>query len=715
MSILRDRYFAACRAEDIGDKIWARMETLAKRPHPCAPRWAAADLGYYGELNAQGATWLVTRGGMQGELARVRVNRARAMSKARQALVTGSRVSWGVRGRNDSAADAYSTALSKQLLLACWHYDGMSADDLLWEELAEVYGEGYAFVEWDRTRGPEVSDGITTARHGDIRTTLLPPWQVMVDLNRQSAQDQDWWFIRLDRPKADLAMLYRRIQVNGQWAEGDKAAEAIFDAPPVDRLMQGWSMASATWASGIADFAADDLSTTVHFIHRPTLAMPNGRHVIMLSKSVVLRDTSLIGPDGDYEALPVIRRAADERLATTFGYTSFFDVLGAQEILDAIDTTQSTSVTTFGNPILQIEQGSSIDPQDVTVFGRSIKVPQGGRGISYVTPPELAESHLKYRESLKEDQLQILSLNPDAVGNPDTAERNAQAQALSVSMAVQQAGPAVLSRRKSLTEWGNVYLTTLRKNVSDERLIRTVGAAEASLVADTKYWTGKKLGPVGGVIVEEVSPFESTPQGRQAILESYIAQGMQLSIEDQEQVRNTGRLESVLNPARDEKLLIQAENEMLLRGEMPVVHPTQNQPLHYKHNAAVLLSLTALKKPEVVRAVQQTLDARYAAYFGVPPVQYGPPGPDGQPTVLGQDPLYLDRQRFLMGQGPLPAPMPPPGMGPPGSGTPPPMPGEMSATEPPAPGAAVPGAPDVPLPDNPLSGQPLSLSAGPVQ
>ncbi len=704
-SLISRKYFACAPPKEVS-RIWARLDQLTSRPHPMAPKWMQADLHYFGERGPGGVTWGVTRGGLEGELAQVRVNYSRALVKAKISLITASQVSWSVRAKQDSAAASQATALSRALLEDVWSRYGLAAADVRWEELSQVYAEGHGFVEWDRTRGPDgLVDAANNTRRkaGDCRLTLLPPWLVITDNNRDSAEDQDWWYVRVDRPKADLVMLYQQL-ADGR--KGNDAAEAIYGVRDERRLR----------SYGFED--GQDLAGVVHFIHRPTVALPLGRHVAMLNGDVVLRDTPLFGDDGDYEQVPIIRRASDERVDTPFAWTSYWDTLGAQEILDCINTTQSTITTTYGNPILFKDAQSNWDTQNATVFGRSLTIPIGGKGAGFITPPELAESHLKYAESLQESQQKALSLNDASLGVSVGADKNAQADALAASMAVQAAGPAVLARRRSLSQLGLVWITTLRHNVTGQRLAKDVGASESNLIADTKQWTGQTLGPIDSVEVEETSPMEATPQGRAAILEQYLAQGLIKTVEQIEQVRSTGRLDRVVDPIRDEYLLIQAECEMLAKGEAPVVHPTQNALLHYPANASVLLSLTAQVKPEVIKAVNDCLDKRYFFYFGLwPNGEPPPPGaPPGFVPMQPPDPLKLDRQRFLMGQGPLPVPMP---MGPPMGGPgpapePPPGPGgKPNGPGQPAP-SPIAGAPPVNGPKNPLNGAQFSPTAPPV-
>lgn len=671
------RYFAQCATQDVGDKIVGRYERLVNWENPMATKWMAAHQCYFGDVTVAGRTWAVSRRGEEGELAAVRINRARQLSKARQALICSSRIVWSARASKVSAKSAADTALARQLLEAAWKREGLAQIDLRWVELADVYSEGWTFVTWDKTRGeslqPTPDGGIHKA--GDARIHLVPPWYVKTDPYRTSAESEDWWYVRLERSKADLCALHKTL-VNGK--TGDEAYQAIWDcSDPGLRQM-------ANQSPGIEN----DLAPEVHFIHRPTLALPEGRHTIFCNSDVVLKDGPLVGKYGDYDkdsGLPLVRLAADEYVDSPYGWTSFFDAIGPQEVLDALDTTQATTITTYGNPSFVYEKGTDLDPADVSKGYRPIETQPGSTTKpGYLVPPELAESHLKYREELITDQREIMGLNEAALGQTSQTDKNAQADALAASMAVQQAGAAVLGRRVALGRLGTAWLGTLKHNVTDERILQLVGIGEKNLVEDAKRWTGADLAGVGDVEPEEISPQEQTPMGRWAIAEQYGQMGLVKTPQDFEEVRATGRLEGVVNPLRDEELLVRAENEMLQRGEVPPMHPTQNQVLHYQKNAAVLLSISALQKPEVVRAVQSALDARYTMYFGIEPKK---------------DPLEVPRRRFMLGQGP--EPMPPPA---------PPAAGPSPAPKPGAPEQPLPvpdGAPPIQAPKSPLNGEPV--------
>lgn len=717
-SLFAQRYFAGPQAGDptLGDKLWARFEESQREFSPRAARWCAAFSHYYGDENEAGRTWGMSRRGEAGELAAIRINRARRGSKARQQLILSGRVAFKARPRT---ADA--DAQLAQLISETWlDYDFKEAGmEQLWRqgvEYSEVFSEAYAFTEYDWTRGAEVLTPGGRMRDGDVRTTLLPPWLVSTDNSVASPKDRSWWYVCLSRPKSDLSMLYRSVQSGDKVLKGDEAERAIYDARP---FMSNNRLA---WYGqrGDLDRSLEDNAEMVVFIHYPTLRFPLGRFVRLLGPDCILEDRPLVGEHGDYDetALPMERLAADEMAGTPHAWSSFFDALASQELLDGIDTGAATIVTSFAQPVYAIEKNSDEKPEKLVLGMRPWRIAPGGKKPELVERPTIDESMMRYREAVAEDIQQTFAVNDDATGQTDSKEKNAQAEALRASMAVQQVSSQSSESRTWLRRIEECRLKTLRKNVQGERLLRAVGESQRHLLEGARYFTAAKLEPLDGIELEESNPLEDTPQGRQAMLEYLGPKGVSLikSSEDVESVLRTGRLPKATDGIRSENILIDAENEMIARGEPPMVYPTQNHVLHMCKHLVPTLSVPALKNEKLLAAADQHEKEHWATYFG---------------CDRDSDPLYHPRMQFIKGLGPEPmAQIPPPAMRgqtqppAPGAGpspTPAPQPGAPSQTPPPQGGegaaSAQPsnGADAVSLPTNPMTGNTFQPNQPPIQ
>jgi hypothetical protein len=722
--LIQERYFAAAPPRELGEKLWNRFEAAQLEQTPRAARWFAAYAHAYGDETEAGRTWGMSRRGEAGELAAVRINRVRRASKARQQLILSGRVAFRARCKTQDSDAELAQLISQTWLEHDFKENGM---EQLWRqgvEYSEFFAEAYAFTEYDWTRGEDVQTPHGIRRDGGARTTLVPPWLVSTDNSVASPKDRNWWFVCTSRPKADLTMLYPRIRRGSDMVEGDLAELAIYDAKPfmVNNRLAWYGQRTDL------DRSLEDNAEVVTFIHYPTLRFPLGRFVRLLGPDCVLEDRPLIGDHGDYDetALPLHRLSADEMAGTPHAWTTFYDALANQELLDGIDTSAATIVTGFGTPMYAIEKNSGEKPEKLVLGMRPWLVAPGGKTPELIQRPEIASSMMEYRETLSQDIDKTFAINDDATGQTNSSDKNAQAEALRASMAVQQVSAQSGEARGFLRRIMECRLKTTRKNMQGERLLKAVGEAERHMLEGSRFFTAAKLEPLDNVELEEANPLEDTVQGRQAMLDFYGQRNLIKSQEDVESVMRTGRLAKALDPIRSENMLVESENEMLARGEAPMAYPTQNDVLHMRQHACVTMSVAALKNPKVLQAYDAHDREHWLNRFG---------------CDRDSDPLYRPRYEFVMGRGPEPqAQIPPPAMvhgmvppqqpGAPQMGQPQPLPngpglpqpmspkpiqGGMPGGQAPAPTQPAGAEKPVNLPKNPLTKQQFSPGQAPLQ
>lgn len=690
-TLLRDKYFAARPDLYLGDSLWSKYEQLAQRPHPMGDLWEASYAHYYGDDSFAGRTWGMTRRGDQGQIAAIRINRARRNSKARQALILAGAIRPKARASNNDAESAYARQLAELLMEYDYKKGGLEQLGSLWVEQSEVFADSYAFTRWVPWKGEQV--GVEDGRPvygGDLEATLHPPWLVEGDESYPTAEQSPWNYVRTYEPKQDLVLQYTKL-LDGR--DGDRVADAIWDARGDQRLER------------LSRVAAADHTTAcvINFMHYPSPVMPLGLLVRMLDADVILERRPLIGDNGDYDETaprPLVRLAADEMVDSPHAWAPFYNIMAAQELSDALLTSHATTVTTYNDPIYAIEEGTGNAPEKLSSGpGRTWKLGPNNDPPRLVERPEVSESAIKFDETIAAEMEQDMALNDAVFGRQQGASKNAQNDALQASQAVQQVSPAAKAFRTAMSKLFEVRLKTLRKNAKGDRLLRIVGKGKEHLFFDAKTYTAKQLSPFETVEMEDGNPMEATPQGRWAIVQLRKSMGLIKSNEDLDTVMQTGRLEPIVDPVHDENLLIKSENDAIRRGENPPVFLTQNHVLHMRQHMCTTMSPAALNDPKVLQGWQQHTWTHYAQEFGLPP------GADPQ-----QDPLFHQRWKFIMGLGPEPM-------------APPPMPGPGG---PPPPGGAPPGAPEKPPemppngPDavkpvkNPLNGADFSNSQPPL-
>lgn len=688
------QYFARRHRNEIGRYLVEKLKKVSQEAQDGAlgmrVEEANAYRQYYGRDMGVGTTTNVSRAGKYGELVQLKVNKSRVYLKAQHALVTGPPVSWKPQSRNSDSNAVKANGIATNLLEDCWKNKRVLSVDALWTEQALVMAQAYVFPEWDLTKGRTVVAEEPDARmplgrvikEGDLTFHNVLSVDVFKDERRRTAQSLQWHFVRLQKNRWDLACTLPFL------IDGKPSYEKIMQAR--DPLSEG----------GDID---DDTAVAYYFFHEACPSLPQGREVLLLGPDCVLIDRPL-----SY-AKPLHRLAADEMFDSPNAWCQFWDAGGAQELRDGIESALASNFAALGSQLVAMEKGTELKADTVANGLRVARIPKGAKypeGINLVKQPEGAEEHL---DRLDGDLQQGFGLNDVAMGQPDSAQMNAQAFAVLASMAAQNAGPFQKRRLDALGELGMGVLDTLRRRVTDARQLQIVGTTNKALFTEETF-TGKDLEPVQRVIVTIGNPLEQTPAGRLAMLEYFQKFGLITSVEDVQEIVETGRPSSALRAARDEKLLIVSEYEQLSQGIDPPVHTYQNHPLHYRENAAVLLNPENLKNDKVVNAVQAHCDAHYREYYGIPdadPIT-------GQPVDVRADPLYLDRIRVMLGQ-PVPGVTVPP-MDP--NAAPPAE--EGAPTEAPPAEGVVPGgpmeaaAPMPTMPTNPLNGGEFSPADGNV-
>lgn len=697
-TLLRDKYFAAARDLELGEKLWSRYQSLINRRHPMDDLWKAAYAHYYGDDNFLGHTWGMSRRGEEGELAAIRINRARRNSKARQALILAGIVKPKARASNNDADSAYAAMLAE--LLAEYDFKKGGLDSLWaeWVEYSEVFGTAYTFTRWCQWAGEPIGvDEGNLVMSGDTVTHLLPPWLHEFDESYPTAEESPWNFVVTYEPKTELVLHHQKL-LDGR--TGDAVAQAIWDSRG-DMHLQA-----------IADNVEHDTAAVLNFIHKPSSIRPNGLFVRMLDGDTVLERRPLVGEGGDYDETsphPVLRLSADTMAGSPHAWAPFFNILAAQELGDSLLTTHATLLTTYTDPIYGVPTGTGNDPERLSTGpGRKWMVGPGDQMPQLIERPEVKESALRVDELVANEMQLDMALNDAVTGQSQGSEKNAQAEALRASQAVQQVAPAARGARRVLGLLQELRIKTLRKNATGERLLKIVGSSKKHLLLAAKSFNAGQLKAFEGFEYEDTNPMEATPQGRWAVVQLYQSLNLLRSVEDVDTAIATGRLEPVVDPVREENLLIMAENDALRRGENPPVYVTQNNILHMRKHMCVTMSPQALQDEKLLMAWQAHTDAHYAQEFGLPP---------GTPATA--DPLYQQRWKFIMGLGPDPLAQLPSGPG--VAGQPPPQPGMPANDNQPSPQEGAPppemppNGPDaVEPPKNPLDGQTFSNSQPPA-
>lgn len=625
-------YFASVAPEEIGQRVAEKLQQTAGMESAArAEKLRLAYAHHYGFDFGAGSTSAVQRDGEAGQLARIRVNHSRANLKALVGLVLGPKITWRPKAKNSSALSRSAASLASNLLEELWSERGMSATVRQWTEAAALLGEAFVTALWDETEGPETAGPTGPVRLGDISLRVVMPWEVRRDPTFRRWKDCPWVCVE---------------DVVSRWELLAKTPKDIYGRD-VDGVLSTAGIAGGGYRWGGIE-ASEDTVPVYHLFHRPTLAVPQGRHVVLNSANCVLADGPL-----RYDAMPVFRLAADEQFATPYGYSSHWDALGVQEELDGLESAIATNQLAGATNTIFLEEGSKVSSTDLRGM-RVVYIRPGAsppQSISLANTPKEVFTHA---DRLAAAQRNLVGLNDVAMGQPQTAQMNADAFAILKSAAVERNSPFQQAVQDAVAQLGTHVLRTYSRRVTDARWVQVAGkgARQAYMRAS---WTGADLLPVDGAGVEIGSLAETSTAGRLNILQLMAQLGVKVAPEQFQQVVETGRLEPGLEPARDAELYLKHENELLAEGEAPTVSYLDDHIRHVTAHKSVLDNPEARGNPAAVQAVHSHIDEHYLQFWGLPPG-----------SVPQDDPEFPTRIRVLLNQ-PVPplAPVDAPPQGPP--------------------------------------------------
>lgn len=654
----KTKYFAAQSPTDTASVLEAKVDewTNTLTSSGFQDRLRACYASYHGAYYASsGDTHQVVFGGQQGELVNFPVNHFRNIATHIQNMVCSNRPSIECRASNTDYKSLVQTYLANNILEYYMREKKLEVYLKQATEYAIVYGSGFIVMEWDATRG-ELVDYIeetkTKIYEGDILFENLSPFDVMYDGTKESG-NHDWVLIRRWKNKYDLAAKYP------EFADKIKGLQTKSET---QKLRMG--------VTSLLD-TTDDVQV-MEFYHNRTESMPDGRYMMFLSSDIVLQDVAM-----PYRVLPVLRIAPSNIHGTPHGYTPMFDLLPLQEILNSLYSTVATNQNAFGVQNVLNPRGSDISVNqlggglNVIDYNAQPGLPNGGKPEPLNltnTPAEI----FKMIDMVKQDMETLSGVNSVARGNPEASLKSGTALALVQSMALQFMSGLQQSYVELIEGAGTSIIKILQDFAHTPRIVAIAGKTNRAYM---KEFTSEDISNISRVVVDVGNPMAHTTAGRVQMAEQLLQYG---SIKSEQYVNliHTGNLDAITEDTVHESLLIRAENETLIDGEIPSAVFTENHREHINMHRSVLFDPELKKDAELVSRVQAHIQNHIQ-------------------LLQTTDPNIL----MALNQQPIAPPQPPPpqqgpqGGPPPGAGGPPPPGGGNASAEmmPPEQGQAGPG------------------------
>lgn len=688
-------YFAALDPDRLAGELKSRIDAyynwilMTNR----LARWRSAYNTYYGQRGTHSSHY-VSAAGEKGELSFLMSNEYRNLVQHLLVMATQSRTALETVTTNTDSASKSQSYVAKGLI-EYYRRDGkIDTNSYNAAEMSLIMDSGWVFNEWDMTAGQDVMvdpDQGQPVKQGDIKTRARSPLDVVIDYTKMDAASHDWRIVRDPVNKFDLAAQYPEHAEEITAMTRDLTKDALYRFGDIVMYHTG-------------DQSPDiDLWT---FFHKRSPALPQGRMVQMVDKLVLF--------DGPipYRRLPGNRICPAEQILSAFGYSNMNDLLGLQDVMDALISAAVTNMTSCGVNNIWCEDPANLDFNQLAQ-GMNLLGGGGAKKPEVLMLNRLPPEWQNLTNFIVQRMEAISGINAIARGNVQGKDFSGAAMALLQSMSIQFNSGFTKSMNKLVEDNGNDIILLTQDYGHEPVLGMIIGENNRYMMQE---YSSKDLNRIERVYCRQSNPMKDTTAGRITIIQEAAKTEGGLSKAEFAEILDTGNTDCLLEKDRNLRLAIDQENEAMVRGEVPPVAPYDNPIEHLKGHAKIFASPDDRKDPQLINTVKAHERQHLGVWANMPPailMVLNIPAYQGPPLDLAGNPLPPPPMPMMPPGpgGPHLAPPPkalPPGQHPPGHGAPMPPQGP-GAMPPPGPAAAAhapPGGPppvNMPnLPKNPL-------------
>lgn len=630
-----DSYFANAPLDEIGDKIFDRIENyyIFLNATGLTNLWRRSFAYFYNSARLGGR---INPTGRKLELQSISMDDYTNLLRNIHVLTTAQMPAMQTMCSNGDEKTLEQNKVSQKCLdyetrrHRVNDYVKQAGEDALWA------GEGFVYKGWNPNIGEEVApdanpdtmepilgaDGQQKTLHvGDWEFENLTCLDVIRDVDAPSYNALQWVVARRFRNKWDLIAQYPQFEeeiIRASWALTDKRNSKF-----------GYSAVNHR-----------DLIPVFEFFHDKTQAVPMGRQTLLLDAETVLFDGPLA-----YGSRPLYRCSYAELRNNPFGWTVGFSLLPLAEANNKLTSTLLTNVATFGVTRVLNPRGANISLQaiaeNLAIIDYTPTGPQGGKPeVMNMSNPITKETGdlLKWMNQKMETYAGIGSTMRSQI---DNKEMSGAAMAMQASISLQYNAGFQASIIKTLEEVGTGMVEDLKAFADAPRMALIVGKNDQGYM---QSYSKKDFDGIARVVVAAANPLLNTTAGKMNLADQLLQNGMlpqgEAGAMKYIQVMNQGTLEPETMYLQSEYMAIQQDKEDLLSGKLPMIQMTDNHPLRMQEVNTLNNNPIIRQNPNLGNLVRQYIMGHFQQWLQMPPLLCAamgiqPPPPQGAP---GQPP-----------------------------------------------------------------------------
>jgi hypothetical protein len=552
-----------------------------------------------------------------GSSVKLKVQHLKSIIERIHSLVTQAKLSFNVKSNKSDAASLMTSDFGRGLLEYINTAKNMDVTSSDMVETGLIALDSYIYAPWDFLQGERIRDNHFA---GDQSFKVLTRFDVA---SHKKLKNSPYYIVRELVNRYDLAAQYP-----------NKA----------DQIMQIGGKTENEYLVTPTDSQNDDDGEMVEIytlIHDKTLALPNGRLTIICGDGV-LDDVAL-----PYRLLPVVHFQPGKIQGSVLGDSPITSLVSIQQGIDALYGAVLSNNLNYARQ--NIWSPSPIQVETLSEGFNNIVSAQEPKPLQLVASSPETYNLINALQS----QQQILSgIGNVARSNPESSLKSGTSLALMLSIAVQHVDSTQKAYAAAVGKLASIVIANHQQFATEPRLIEIGGVSKKSFV---KSFTSKDLEGISRVSCDVGNPLTQNMAGRMEFITNMMQMGVLKDPVKITEFMRTGQTDSLTEDTFKDSVLIRSENEMMLRGENPIVLNTDNHPQHIIEHKELASDPAMRNNPQLMMALNQhqldhleamkNIDPDLAAILGLQPLpsqQQALTPPPGDPSIPGNDPNQVE-------------------------------------------------------------------------
>ena len=526
----------------------------------------------------------VSRGGVEGELLNLPINEFRNIIDHVIGLTTQDKLAFEPQPVNNDYSTAAQVTLAKGILNDYVNNRGMSQTCDAGAQNGYLFGEGTTVKLFNENLG-DIKFVDTTEqkiyRKGDIQFLDVNPTNLIRDIHIQQFKDNQWFIVRLFVNKYDLAAQYP-----------EKAKDICEKSIATD-----WDNTRITATRG----EKSDLIPLFMAFHKQTSSLPFGRQIFYLDSDTWLEDQHL-----EYREFPVYTNMPAPVESINFGYTTAFDLLPLQQILDIIDSGCATNLTNFLVSNILVPEGCNLGVADLIGSMNLLKYQASAGKPEALNLVEFPPEAQAFRSLIVQRMETLAGVNAQLRGMTDENITSGSQSALQDARAIRFNSRFAKAWAQYCADLATGVLHDLQDHPEDQRTGLVAGKGNKAYL---KEFYGSDVNMIDRVTMNLGSAYANTEAGKIEIAKDLLNGPNGIDNRQYLEVIETGSLDAITSGPHDEMMEIHSENERLSDGEPVKAIITDDHPLHISEHRRVVSSpdMRTSNDPEAVKIITNTL------------------------------------------------------------------------------------------------------------